>query len=90
VGVDNVQLAPLLSDFPATLQDNRLCSLFRVPAADQLAIVGLAHLFRGNHSISHDNWERLDVTVGLSTIAERTAGNPSCQFTDALLYAVQD
>ncbi len=30
VGVDNVQLAPVLSDFPATSQDKILCTLFQI------------------------------------------------------------
>jgi hypothetical protein len=90
VGVDNVQLAPVLSDFPATSQDKILCTLFQIPASDQLAILGLAHLLRGNHNISHDDWERLDVTVGLSTIAEHTAENSACKFSVSLFYDLQD
>jgi hypothetical protein len=90
VGVDDVQLAPVLSDFPATPQDKILCTLFRVPTADQLAHLGLAHLLRGNHSISHDDWERLDITVGLSTIAENSAENSACKYTASLFYALQD
>ena len=86
VGVDDVQLTPVLSDFPSTFQDKILCALFRVPDADQLGIIGLAHLLRGNHSISHDNWERLDVTIALSTTGISTAQKTACMMILLLLF----
>jgi hypothetical protein len=89
VGVDDVQLTPVLSDFPAISQDKILCTLFRIPSADQLATIGLAHLLRGNHSMSHDDWARLDVTLGLSLTAI-SPDNTDCQFTSSLFYPVQD
>ncbi len=76
-----MQLTPVLSDFPSIFQDQILCALFRVPDADQLGIIGLAHLLRGNHSISHDDWERLDVTIALSTTGISTSQKTACNFT---------
>ena len=84
VGVDDVQLSPILSQFPAVAQLGELCSFVRVPAASELATIGLAHLFRGNHSVSHNDWERLSVTIGLSTAVTQ------CQFTASLFYALGD
>ena len=68
MGIDDVQLTPVLSNYPPTLQNNKLCTLLNIPNADNLATIGLAHILRGNHSISHDNWERLDLTVSLNLL----------------------
>jgi hypothetical protein len=38
VCVDNIQLDPVLSDFPSLAQVGILCARFRVPAAEELAI----------------------------------------------------
>jgi hypothetical protein len=62
VGVDDVQLAPVLSQVPA-LQggQGQLCAAVRVPSAQELAQVGLETL------VVRDHWERVHVTVGLQT-----------------------
>jgi hypothetical protein len=91
VGVDDIQLSPVLSDFSMTMTSahgGHLCALVRVPAAAELASIGLAHLLRGNHSTSHDEWERLHITIGLSTSIDIV--NEVCQFTASLFYALGD
>ena len=62
VGVDDVQLTPVLSQVPA-LQggEGQLCAGVRVPSAQELAQVGLEGL------VASDHWERVHVTVGLQT-----------------------
>jgi len=62
VGVDDVQLTPVLSQVPA-LQggQGQLCAGVRVPSAQELAQVGLEGL------VASDHWERVHVTVGLQT-----------------------
>jgi hypothetical protein len=87
VGLDDVQITPVLTDFPATVEAGVLCTLLRVPAAHELSMIGLQHLLRGNHSQSHDDWERLHVNVGLSTERQELA---ACTFTASLFYALQE
>lgn len=89
MGIDDVQLTPVLSNYPPTLQNNKLCTLLNIPHADNLATIGLAHILRGNHSISHDNWERLDITVSLNLLTKLADGT-SCTFTASLFYAAPD
>jgi len=89
VGVDDLQITPVLSDFPATAQEGVLCTMLRIPSAHELAMIGLQHLLRGNHSQSHDDWERLDVNVGLSDMT-RTEELSGCKFTASLFYTLQD
>ena len=86
VGVDDVQLAPVLSSFPAVQGlGGELCAMVRVPNAAELATVGLAHLLRGSNS-THDDWERLHSTVGLST----GPAQEGCVYTATLFYALGD
>jgi hypothetical protein len=61
VGVDDVQLAPVLSSFPPQRAPDALCALLRVPSANELEIVGLQTLIVDEH------WRRLHVTVSLET-----------------------
>jgi len=89
VGVDDLQITPVLSDFPATAQEGVLCTMLRIPSSHELAMIGLQHLLRGNHSQSHDDWERLDVNVGLSVVTKREELS-ACKFTASLFYALQD
>ncbi len=89
VGVDDLQITPVLSDFPATAQEGVLCTMLRIPSSHELAMIGLPHLLRGNHSQSHDDWERLDVNVGLSVVT-KIEELSDCKFTALLFYALQD
>ena len=82
VGVDDMQLSVVLSEFPAIVQQNALCAPVRVPTKQELATIGLQHLLRGNSSA--DDWERLHVTVAVST---REAG---CQFSATLFHTLDD
>ena len=66
VGVDDVQLAPVLSSFPPQRARDVLCALVHLPSAEELAIIGLQTL------IVDDNWRRLHVTISLETEAPCT------------------
>lgn len=75
VGVDDVQLTPVLSSFPALVgAEGRRCARVRVPTAQELADIGLGGLFLGNHNVSHDDWERVQGTVGLDVRAQSAVG----------------
>jgi len=88
VGVEDLQLFPVLSEKPRVAQtsvlfpDCGLCASIRAPSIQELTTLGLAHLFRGNQSIEQDNWERLHVTIAISAKAEAV----ECQFTAPLFY----
>jgi hypothetical protein len=61
VGVDDVQLAPVLSFFPPLRGVNVLCAPVRVPTAAELRGIGL------NSLIADDHWQRVHVTISLET-----------------------
>jgi hypothetical protein len=73
VGVDDVQLAPVLSAFPPLRGADVLCAPVRVPTAADLRGLGLDSL------IDEDHWSRVHVTLSLETESE-------CAFA-ARLYA---
>ena len=76
VGVDDVQLAPVLSAFPPLRGADVLCAPVRVPTAADLGWISLASL------IAIDHWPRVHVTLSLETASE-------CAFV-ARLYAAAD
>lgn len=79
VGVDDVQLTPLLSSFPAVRgSGGRQCARVRVPELHELAQIGLQSLFLGNHTISQDDWERVQGTVSLDVQSKDFIG---CRYT---------
>jgi len=61
VGVDDVQLAPVLSLLPPLGGPDVLCALLRVPSAAELQIISLQGL------VVDDHWRRVHVTVSLET-----------------------
>ena len=68
VGVDDVQLTPVLSQVPPLLGSRgQLCTPVHVPSKEELEQVGLAHLVRG----LSDDWDRVHITVGVQTEHER-------------------
>ena len=94
VGVDDLHLFPVLSrktrvaeqSLPSLLfPHGGVCALIHVPSLQELNILGLAHLYRGNQSIAEDNWERLHLTVAITTKPEAVG----CQFT-ATLFSTLD
>ena len=74
VGVDDVQLAPVLSLFPPLRGPDVLCALLLLPSAADLRSLGLANL------VVDDHWRRVHVTVSLETAAP-------CQFKAHLYLA---
>ena len=88
VGVDDVQLFPVLSDSTKVAHQSLffpnggVCASIHVPSQQQLSILGLAHLVTGNESIDQDNWERLHVTIGIKASDDAV----HCQFTASLFY----
>ena len=82
VGVDDIQLNAVLSEFPATLDGQTLCTSVYVPSTQELQALGLRHLIRGNSS--EDDWLRLHITVALSTRPG------ACQFAASLFYTLDD
>lgn len=72
-GVDDVQLAPVLSQVPPLRGgQGQLCTPVRVPSVADLAQIGLETL------VASDHWARVHVTVGLQT-----------QHTRACAYSVR-
>jgi len=61
VGVDDVQLAPVLSVVPPRRGQGALCASVRVPTAAELGEIGLASL------AVLDHWQRVHVTLSLET-----------------------
>jgi hypothetical protein len=61
VGVDDVQLAPVLGLYPALHAPNVLCAPFEVPSTQELQMIDLDTL------VARDHWERLHVTISLET-----------------------
>lgn len=87
VGVDDIQVAPVLSSFPGfTGAGSKRCARVHVPSAQQLADIGLQHLFLGNHSIRHDDWERVPATVSLDVRSQSVLG---CSYA-AQLFMMRD
>ena len=87
VGVDDVQLAPVLSSFPEFRETaSKWCARVHVPSAQQLADIGLRHLFLGNHSLQHDVWERIQGTVSLDVRSQSVLG---CSYS-AQLFVMRD
>jgi hypothetical protein len=92
VGVDDVQLFPVLSESTKVAHKSLLfpngciCTSIHVPTQQQLAILGLAHLVRGNESFEQDNWERLHVTVAIKASDDAV----HCQFTGSLFYVSEN
>jgi hypothetical protein len=74
VGVDDVQLAPVLSLLPPLGGPDVLCALLRVPSAAELQIISLQGL------VVDDHWRRVHVTVSLET-------EGPCQFKTHLYIA---
>lgn len=92
VGVDDVQLFPLLSESTKVANKSLLfpnggvCASIHVPTQQQLGILGLAHLFKGNETLEQDNWERLHVTVAIKASDDAV----HCQFTASLFYVSEN
>lgn len=61
VGVDDVQLAPVLSVVPPRRGQGAMCASVRVPTAAELGEIGLASL------AVLDHWPRVHVTLSLET-----------------------
>lgn len=61
VGVDDVQLAPVLSVVPPRRGQGAICTSVRVPTAAELGEIGLASL------AVLDHWPRVHVTLSLET-----------------------
>lgn len=79
VGVDDVQLAPVLSQVPPLQGDHgQLCTPVRVPSKEDLRHINLQHL------IVNQTWEFLHVTVGLQTEHEH-----ACTY-NVRLYLTQE
>jgi hypothetical protein len=88
VGVDDVQLTPLLSSFPAVRgSGGRQCARVRVPELHELAQIGLQSLFLGNHTISQDDWERVQGTVSLDVQSKDFIG---CKYTVKISLVHED
>ena len=88
VGVDDVQLTPLLSSFPAVRGlGGRQCARVRVPELHELADIGLQSVFLGNHTISQDDWERVQGTVSLDVRSKEFIG---CRYSVRISLVHQD
>jgi hypothetical protein len=88
VGVDDVQLTPLLSSFPAVRgSGGRQCARVRVPELHELADIGLQSLFLGNHTISQDDWERVQGTVSLDVQSKDFIG---CRYSVRISLVHED
>jgi hypothetical protein len=74
VGVDDVQLAPVLSLFPPLRGPDVLCALLLMPSAAELQSIGLQGL------VVDDHWRCVHVTISLETEAP-------CQFKAHLYIA---
>jgi len=70
VGVDDVQIAAVLSSFPSLLSDGVLCAVINMPTVANLQTVGLASL------IVNTTWTRVHVTVSL----QRFANTEACEY----------
>jgi hypothetical protein len=88
VGVDDVQLTPLLSSFPAVKgSGGRQCARVRVPELHELADIGLQSVFLGNHTISQDDWERVQGTVSLDVQSKDFIG---CRYSVRISLVHED
>jgi len=66
VGVDDIQLTPVLSSFPVFKHTpDKWCTRVHVPSALQLADIGLEHLVLGRDGMQSDDWARVQGTVSL-------------------------
>jgi hypothetical protein len=86
VGVDDVQLAPVLSSVPPQrgMSDrSALCALVYVPSVAELTIIGLQTLVVAKH------WQRLHVTVSLERAVTNAADTP-CSFVARLFRATDN
>lgn len=77
VGVDDLQLAPVLSLFPPLLSAGVLCAILHVPTLQQLQMIGLDTL------IVSTTWQRVHVTVSL----QRPANADACEYRVRLYQA---
>lgn len=77
VGVDDLQLAPVLSAFPPLLSSGVLCAMLQVPTPQQLQMVGLETL------IVNTTWQRVHVTVSL----QLQTNSDACEYQVRLYQA---
>ena len=80
VGIDDIQLLPMISTFPpVSVSEGKLQSYLRIPSADELTTLDLQHLHRNS------SWHRLHATVALHTenvLAEFCEYSISFSFVD--------
>jgi hypothetical protein len=61
VCIDDVQLAPVLSLYPALYGPNVMCASLEVPSKQELQMIDLDSL------VAQDHWDSLCVTISLET-----------------------
>lgn len=91
VGFDDLQLLPVLSSFPAFRgkvgeHGQGLCVFVHVPNSLELTALGLHNVTSGHHDFAQDDWERIHVTVSIST-GKQQAG---CTYKANMFFATGD